>query len=32
MIKGLTLHSNNKMSIILIRNTESQHYTKHIEI
>lgn len=32
MVESITLHSNNKISIALTKNAESQHQTKHINI
>lgn len=31
-VENLTLHGDNKMSINLIKNAESQHRTKHIDV
>lgn len=32
VIADLTLHEDNEMSIVLTKNTESQHQTKHIDV
>ena len=31
-VEDVTLYGNNEMSIALIKNTESQHRTKHIDV
>lgn len=32
MVEGITLYGDNKMSIVLIKNTERQNCTKYIDV